>query len=90
MNLVTLMAFIEGYQEHLFDLKCIAVYQGYWAGYYSKAKKPMQLSAVLNRLLSEHRKASKKKKGKKPSPLTDVDVDAFLERERNFKSKLNK
>lgn len=84
MNLPNLNAYIEGYQDHLFDLKCIAVYQGFWTGYYSNAKKPKPLTSVLSSLYREHIK-HKKKKGKNTDisrPREEVNVEQFLERER--------
>lgn len=90
MNLPMFIAVIEGYQEHLFDLKCIAVYQGFWTGYYSNSKHPKNLSSILTSLQREHNKAKKRKKNKVAKPAVDVDVEQFLERERQFKAKLNK
>ena len=81
MNLPMLNAVIEGYQDHLFDLKCIAVYQGFWAGYYGNAKKPKPLSSVLSTLHKDHLK-HKKKKGTISKPREEVNVEQFLERER--------
>lgn len=86
----TLMSYVEGYQEHLFDLRCVAVYQGFWAGYYSRSKKPKTLSSVLTSLLTEHSKATKGKKSKLKKSAADVDVEAFLSQERAFRAKLNK
>lgn len=84
MNLDTLQAYIEGYQDHLFDLKCIAVFQGFWSGYYSNSKKPKSLTSILNTLNKEHLNAKKKQQGASTisKPSVEVDVDAFLARER--------
>ena len=91
MSLTTFCAVIDGYQEHLFDLKCISVYQGFWAGYYGNTKRPKPLSTVLSSLLKEHVKAKQARRGNKPEkPRPDVDVTAFLERERAFKSKYDR
>lgn len=88
LNLPSLQAVIEGYQEHLFDLKCISVYQGFWAGYYSNSKHPKPLGTVLNQLLREHKKAKKQNsRNQMQKPKPDVDVAAFLEREKRFKAK---
>lgn len=84
MNLSTLQAYVEGYQDHLFDLKCVAVYQGFWTGYYSNSKKPKSLTAVLSILSKEHLKA-KKQRGKSSSiskPAAEVEVEKFLAMER--------
>lgn len=88
MNLPTFCAVVDGYQEHLFDLKCISVYQGFWAGYYGNAKRPKPLGTVLNSLLKEHKKLKQKQSRNKPNkPRPEVDVEAFLERERKFKAR---
>lgn len=81
-------AVLEGYQEHLFDLKCIAVYQGYWTGYYSNSKHPKPLSVIFSSLMREHKKAKKDRSNttRKPSVGIDVDVESFLEKERKLKS----
>lgn len=85
------MAYVEGYEEHLFDLQCLAVHQGFWAGYY-QSKKPKALGRVLKMLQTQHEKAKEKIKNKnKPKgPKPDVDVDEFLRREQLFKSRLQR
>ena len=90
MNLVTYSAAVEGYQEHLFDLRCIAVFQGYWAGYYGNSKHPKSLSTVLSSMMREHKKAKKAKNGNVSKPKVDVDVDAFLQKEQKLKARLKK
>lgn len=88
INLLTFRACVDGYQEHMFDLKCIAVTQGFWAGYYSKAKRPKPLSTILQDLLKSHSRSKQSKEVRKPNVAVDVDVEAFLEQERRFKEKL--
>ena len=82
-----LRAVVDGYKEHLFDLECLSVHTGFWAGYYH-SKKPKPLASILSRLLREHDKAKKARGLKKPKP--DVNVDAFLERERRFRARMQK
>lgn len=81
MNVPMLQAYIEGYQEHLFDQQCIAVHNGYWAGYF-QSKKPKPANAILETMNRDHQKA-KKKKSKQASklPKPEVNVDEFLRRE---------
>lgn len=87
MNLPTFCAVVEGYQDHLFDLKCISVSQGFWAGYYGNSKRPKPLKTILNTMLQEHQKLKKRRSRNQPSgPKPEVDVEAFLERERKFKA----
>lgn len=82
LDIPTLQACIEGYQDHLFDLKCLAIMQGYWAGYYGNSKKPKPLSQVLSAINREHQNAKKSKHQHTQKPGLDVDVDAFLAKER--------
>lgn len=77
-------AYIEGYEDHLFDLKCIAVYTGYWAGYYGNSKRPKPLSKVLELLFGEHRKS--KQKNQKPKERPGVDVEEFLRKEERLRA----
>lgn len=79
MNIPMLQACIEGYQEHLFDMQCIAVHQGYWAGYF-QSKKPKSANYILERLNREHKKERRKASGKKLTK-PEVDVEKFLQRE---------
>ena len=89
MSFPMFQAVIDGYQEHLFDLKCLTVYIGYWTGHYNNAKKPKPLSKVLHQLLVEHKKEKKKQQvGKVDKPA--VDVEEFLRRESYFKARMNR
>lgn len=83
-----LKAVIEGYEEHLFDLKCISVHVGYWCGYYNNTKHASSLKDVLRKLYNAHKKPKRSSKVEVARP--DVDVEAFLERERRFREKLRK
>lgn len=88
MDLVTLNACIEGYQDHMFDLKCIAVVQGFWAGYYSNTKKPKPVSKILDSMVEAHTKSKSARIASKHA--SDVDVEAFLRQEQLFKEMYNK
>lgn len=72
-------AVVEGYKDRMFDLDCLAVQQGYWAAYY-QGKHPKSVVAVLNQMLRDHRKQSKKN-----GPKPDVDVELYKQREERFK-----
>lgn len=84
MNIDTLNAVIQGYQDRLFDQQCIAVHQGFWAGYYSiRTKRPKPVATILNTMFRNRMKAQNKQ------PHADeVDVDAFLAMEAEFKRRL--
>lgn len=86
MNITMLEACIAGYQERLFDQQCIAVQQGYWAGYY-QSKKPKPVNSILDRMIREHEKDIKKKHSEnKNIPKPQVDVETFLRREERRKA----
>lgn len=80
MSLDMFKAVVKGYSDHMFDLQLIAVHQGYWSGYYSRAKKPKSLESILKKLFNA------KKKGEdghyKQKKVEDVDVESFLAKER--------
>lgn len=84
MTLDMLKAMIQGYSDHIFDLQLVCTQAGYWAGYYSRTKKPKSIKQVISTMLhgkaAEERKHSKSKNAVKP----EVDVGAFLEMERQF------
>ena len=87
MSLDVFKAVVRGYSDHMFDLQIVAVHQGYWAGYYSRARKPKGLDTVLKKLLKVKSKDISKKS---QSKVTEVDVETFLQREQMRLSKLNK
>ena len=86
MSLDVFKAVINGYSDHIFDLQLVAVHQGYWAGYYGRAKKPKSLESILNKMF----KARKKNENNfyKQEKVEDVDVESFLARERLRLSKV--
>ena len=86
MSLPMLNAFVAGYEDYIFDLQIVAVHGGYWAGYYSRTKKPKTLKNVLESMFRRKNKAANIGKSKNTAP--DVNVEEFLERERRFKARL--
>ena len=86
MSLDMFKAVVKGYSDHIFDLQLVAVHQGYWSGYYSRAKKPKNLETVLKKLFKA------KEKGEdspyKQKKVEDVDVEGFLAKERMRLSKM--
>lgn len=88
MNMDTLQAVIEGYQDRLFDQRCMAVHQGYWAGYYIGSKHSKPVSYIIETMIRESVKAKRAKRGHISKPTVDmnVDVEAFLEKERRLKA----
>nr|DAT31928.1 MAG TPA: hypothetical protein [Caudoviricetes sp.] len=85
MSLDVFQACARGYADHIFDLQLVGVQQGYWAGYYSSAKKPKPLKYIMDKLFKARRKGEHDAQTvEKP----DVDVDAFLAMEAQFNAKL--
>lgn len=80
MSLDVLKAVIQGYTDHIFDLQIMSVHQGYWAGYYSRAKKPKNPESVVKKMLKAKGKDDNKRSKQKKAE--DVDVESFLARER--------
>ena len=80
MSLDVFKAVVKGYSDHIFDLQLVAVHQGYWAGYYNRAKKPKNLETVLKKMF----KAKEKNEDGfgKQKKVEEVDVESFLARER--------
>lgn len=80
MSLDMLKAVIKGYSDHIFDLQLVAVHQGYWSGYYSRAKKPKNLETILKKLFKAKEKGEDSRH--KQKKVEDVDVESFLAKER--------
>lgn len=75
MNLDTLECYLLGREQAQVDQLLLAVQTGYWAGYYSNAKKPKPLEYFL-------RKIEKGRYGHQT--CTDVpDIEKFKQREAN-------
>lgn len=84
MSLDVFQACVKGYTDHIFDMQLVGVQQGYWAGYYSSAKKPKPLKTIIDKLFKAHvRGVQHSQATEKP----DVDVDAFLAMEAQFNAR---
>lgn len=81
-----LRACIAGYEDRLFDSQVLAVHSGYWAGYYGNAKKPKSLSSVIKAMINKRSKATQHTS----KHVDDVNVQAFLDKERSFKERVKK
>lgn len=77
MNIPMLQAYIDGYQERLFDLQCLAVHQGYWAGYY-QSRKPKSAKSIIERMIRDHKKEVKGHGPKVEKPKPEVDLDRIM------------
>lgn len=85
MSLDMLRAVISGYTDHIFDLEIVAVYQGYWSGYYNRAKKPKPTKSIIEKMFRTKERNSKTSKQQKAE---EVDVETFLAREQKRLSQM--
>lgn len=85
MSLDVLQAYIKGYGDHLLDQQIIAVQSGYWSAYYSGAKHPKPVNKITEDMMNRH-KLEDARSIKTPRP--DVNVEAYLEMEAQFKARL--
>lgn len=83
MSLEVFKACLRGYSDMLFDRQILGVQQGYWAGYYGRAKKPKSVKSILQKLMKIHKEKPVTKNTEKP----EVDVDAFLAMEQQFNAR---
>lgn len=86
MSLDTFRACSRGYSTRMFDMQILGVQQGYWAGYYSRTKKPKSVKSIVDKMVRERDRQDRSTKSEKP----DVDVEAFLKMEEQFNKRLNK
>lgn len=86
MSLEVLNAYLKGYSDHLFNLQLLSIQQGYWAGYFTRAKRAKPLKKIIDELVRGRTKKAPKRLEDKP----DVDVEAFLKAEREFNKKLKR
>lgn len=79
MSLDVFMACVQGYSDRLIDQQQLAVYTGFWSGYYAspgKRKKP--LKSVIE-MIDKTRQQEKVKKA------PELDIETFLKREERRK-----
>lgn len=81
MDLDTVNAMIEGYEDRLFDQQLLQVHGGFWSGYYTGAKRPKSLKAIITKMV-------KQKDQPKSAHADTVDVEAYKEMERKFNEQL--
>lgn len=85
MSLDMLRAVIQGYTDHIFDLEVVAVYQGYWSGYYNRAKKPKPTKTIIEKMFRTKERNDQKSK---QTQVEEVDVETFLAREQKRLSQM--
>ena len=85
MSLDMLQAVVQGYGDAILDQQIVAVQSGYWSAYYSNAKHPKSVNKIAEDMLRRHNQA---KQSSISTPRPDVDVEAFLELEAQFKTRL--
>ena len=79
MNLEVLGAVVQGYSDRIQDQELLAIQSGYWSGYWSNSKHPKTLGQIIDMVTRKRDTVNSKKEH-----AEDVDVEAFLERERKF------
>lgn len=83
MELWQFNACVDGYTDRQTDDSVQNVHTGYWSAYYTNAKHAKKPSKIAEKIYTEHERARKQKRGR-----PDVDVEAFLKTEANFKKRL--
>lgn len=81
MSLSMFNACVEGYTNRLLDQRILGVYQGFWAGYYNRVKRPTPPATVAQRITKQ---AASKKSSQSTKARPDVDVAAFKATEEQF------
>lgn len=71
-------AMTAGHDEAIHESEKLAVLTGYWAGYYSSMGRKKPVKTILAQM-------DRARNGGSGNRAPDVDVDAFLARERRFK-----
>ena len=79
MNLEVLGAVVQGYSDRIQDQELLSIQSGYWSGYWSNSKHPKTLGQIIDMATRKRDTVNSKKEH-----AEDVDVEAFLERERKF------
>ena len=80
MNLEVLGAVVQGYSDRIQDQELLSIQSGYWSGYWSNNNKhPKTLGQIIDMVTRKRDTVNSKKEH-----AEDVDVEAFLERERKF------
>ena len=85
MSLDVVQAVIHGYGDRMLDNQIIALQSGYWSAYYSGAKHPKPVHKIAEDMVRRHKQQDAKKLS---TPKPDVDVDAYLDMEAQFKARL--
>ena len=85
MSLDMVQAVIHGYGDRMLDNQIIAIQAGYWSAYYSDVKHPKPVHKIAEDMVKRHKQQDAKKMS---APKPDVDVDAFLEMEAQFKARM--
>ena len=81
MTADTYVACVEGYKDKLLDQQILAVQQGYWSAYYMGSKHPKPPDKIAESMIKDSSATSSPK-------ATEVDVEAFLQREAEYQRKL--
>lgn len=85
MSLDMVQAVISGYSDRILDQQILAVQSGYWSAYYMGSKHPKPVFTIVEDMVKRHNQKDVKTTS---APRPDVDVDAYLAMEAQFKARL--
>lgn len=85
MSLDMVQTCISGYADSLLDQQILALQTGYWAAYYVGSKHPKPVSKLAEDMVSKHQKQDANATS---TIRPEVDVEAFLAKEEQFKARL--
>lgn len=83
MSAEVFKACVRGYTDRIFDLQILGVQQGYWAGYYTRTRKPKPLKSIIDKLF----KSKTKNKGSIDVSKPEIDVETFQKLEARFQER---
>lgn len=85
LGLDVFRAYVKGYGDRMLDQQIVALQSGYWSAYYSGVKHPKPVIKIAEDMMRRHQIEDAKKLS---APKPDVNVEAFLEMEAQFRSRL--
>ena len=78
-------AVVQGYGDRILDSQIIALQSGYWSAYYTGVKHPKPVHKIAEDMVERHKRRDVQKLS---TTKPDVDVDAYLEMEAQFKARM--
>lgn len=88
MSLEMFQSCAKGYLDRMFDLQLLGIQQGYWAGYFTRSKKPKSIKSIVEKMVKAKTKRDADPKSIKTAK-PEVDVETFQEMEARFQKRLH-